>query len=62
MKTLKFTQFLIALLLLVSVSSCTTYYRGQPTYGRHYGARRPTSPPPASRPYGGNYGYGRPGW
>lgn len=62
MKTSKLPQLLIALLLLLSVSSCTTYYSGRPNYGRHYGARRYSPPPPAPRPYGGNYGYSRPGW
>ncbi|WP_461107769.1 hypothetical protein [Spirosoma koreense] len=60
MKTSKLIGFLTALMLLVSVSSCTTYYTNRrPAYGRHYGYRRPVPPPPAPRPYGG---YGRHGW
>lgn len=61
MKTSKLFAYLTALILLISVSSCTTYYSSRPAYGRHYGYRRPVAPAP--RPYGGHYGYyGRPGW
>ncbi|WP_461126325.1 hypothetical protein [Spirosoma aerophilum] len=63
MKTSKMLGYIVALLLLISVSSCgPTYYtnRSVNSYGRrHHG------PPP--RPYGGyrGYGYGnygRSGW
>ncbi len=61
MKTSKLLGLLIAFIMLISVSSCgPTYYNSRP---RAYAGRRHYSPPrPAPRPYGGNYGYGRPGW
>ncbi|MBN8822796.1 MULTISPECIES: hypothetical protein [unclassified Spirosoma] len=63
MKTLKWFGYVTACVLALAVSSCTTYYsRPNYSYGRPYGYHRHHAPPPPPRPYGGNYGYGRPGW
>ena len=53
MKTSKLLGFLIALLVIISVSSCgPTYYN---TRNAGYSTRRHAGPPP--RPYGGRRGY-----